>query len=32
MSVVGQKEKKTQARVVKLFQDSLKYDYLGDWT
>ena len=32
MSTVGQKEKKTQARVVKLFQDSLKYDYLGDWT
>lgn len=32
MGTVGQKEKKTQARVVKLFQDSLKYDYLGDWT
>jgi type I restriction enzyme R subunit len=32
MSAVGQKEKKTQARVVRLFQDSLKYDYLGDWT
>ncbi|MEI8173538.1 MAG: HsdR family type I site-specific deoxyribonuclease [Deltaproteobacteria bacterium] len=32
MSTVGQIEKKTQARVVNLFQDSLKYDYLGDWT
>jgi len=32
MSVVGQIEKKTQARVVKLFRDTLKYDYLGDWT
>jgi len=32
MSAVGQKEKKTQARVVKLFRDTLGYDYLGDWT
>ena len=32
MSTVGQREKKTQARVVKLFCDTLKYDYLGDWT
>ena len=32
MSTVGQKEKKTQERVVKLFRDTLKYDYLGDWT
>ena len=28
---VGQIEKKTQARVVKLFRDTLRYDYLGDW-
>jgi len=32
MSIVGQIEKKTQQRVVKLFRDTLKYDYLGDWT
>jgi type I restriction enzyme, R subunit len=32
MNTVGQREKKTQARVVKLFRDTLKYDYLGDWT
>ena len=32
MSTVGQIEKKTQERVVKLFRDTLKYDYLGDWT
>jgi len=32
MSTVGQIEKKTQQRVVNLFRDILKYDYLGDWT
>ena len=32
MSAVGQIEKKTQRRVVKLFRDTLGYDYLGDWT
>jgi len=32
MSTVGQRERKTQQRVVKLFRDSLGYDYLGDWT
>ncbi|MGO9566721.1 MAG: type I restriction endonuclease subunit R [Desulfomonilaceae bacterium] len=32
MSTVGQIEKKTQQRVVKLFCDTLGYDYLGDWT
>ena len=31
MSTVGQIEKKTQARVVALFQDRLHYDYLGNW-
>ena len=31
MSTVGQIEKKTQQRVVKLFRDTLGYDYLGDW-
>ena len=30
MSTVGQIEKKTQARVVKLFRERLCYDYLGD--
>ncbi|MBI5251779.1 MAG: type I restriction endonuclease subunit R [Desulfomonile tiedjei] len=32
MSTVGQIEKRTQKRVVKLFCDKLGYDYLGDWT
>jgi type I restriction enzyme R subunit len=32
MSNVGQKEKKTQERVVKLFRDSLGYEYLGNWS
>jgi hypothetical protein len=32
MSTVGQIEKKTQERVVKLFEEQLGYDYLGDWT
>jgi type I restriction enzyme R subunit len=31
MSPIGQNEKKTQDRVVKLFQNSLGYQYLGDW-
>ena len=31
MSTVGQIERMTQARVVKLFRDTLGYDYLGDW-
>ncbi len=29
---VGQVEKLTQARVIKLFSESLGYDYLGNWT
>ena len=28
---VGQVEKRTQARLVKLFRDKLGYDYLGNW-
>ncbi len=32
MSTVGQKEMKTQQRIVKLFREDLDYDYLGDWT
>ena len=28
---VGQIEKRTQARVVKLFRETLGYDYLGNW-
>src|SRR5260221_10028291 len=32
MSKVGQIEKKTQQRVVKLFTTTLGYEYLGDWT
>jgi type I restriction enzyme R subunit len=31
MTTVGQIEKRTQARVVKLFRDVLGYDYLGNW-
>jgi len=31
VSNVGQIERKTQDRVVKLFRDSLGYDYLGNW-
>ena len=31
MSIVGQKERATQNRVVKLFRDHLDYTYLGDW-
>lgn len=32
MSTVRQIEKKAQYRVVKLFRDTLGYEYLGDWT
>ena len=32
MTNVGQIEKKTQARVVELFRERLRYDYLGDKT
>jgi type I restriction enzyme R subunit len=31
MSTVGQLERKTQNRVVKLFRDRLNYDYLDNW-
>ncbi|MFJ4869249.1 type I restriction endonuclease subunit R [Streptomyces sp. NPDC088757] len=31
MSNVGQTERKTQERVVKLFRASLDYEYLGNW-
>jgi type I restriction enzyme R subunit len=32
MTDVGQRERATQRRVVKLFRETLGYDYLGDWT
>lgn len=32
MSAIGQTERETQNRVIALFHDELKYDYLGDWT
>jgi len=32
VSTIGQIEKRTQQRVVKLFREQLGYDYLGDWT
>jgi len=31
MSDVGQIERKTQDRIIKLLRDSLKFDYLGNW-
>ncbi len=31
MDTVGQVERKTQNRVVKLFKDELAYTYLGNW-
>ncbi|MEH1955772.1 type I restriction endonuclease subunit R [Nostoc sp.] len=31
MSKVGQRERQTQNRIVQLFQQQLKYRYLGDW-
>ena len=31
MSTVGQRERKTQQRVLKLLQDELGYHYLGNW-
>lgn len=31
MSKVGQRERATQHRVVRLFQRELGYDYYGDW-
>ena len=31
MSTVGQKERATQDHVVRLFQEKLGYDYLGNW-
>ena len=31
MSKVGQKERKTQNRIVELFQQQLQYAYYGDW-
>src|ERR1035437_8497535 len=31
MSTIGQKERKTQQRVVKLFREKLGYAYLGNW-
>lgn len=31
MSTVGQIEKRTQARIVRLFRDQLGYEHLGNW-
>lgn len=31
MSIVGQVERKTQDRVVRLFKEQLHYDYVGSW-
>src|ERR1017187_5466684 len=31
MNTIGQKERKTQQRVVKLFRETLGYGYLGNW-
>jgi len=32
MTIPGQKEYATQKRIIKLFQDVLHYEYLGDWS
>ncbi len=32
MSSIGQIEKRTQQRVLRLFREQLGYDSLGDWT
>ena len=32
MSPVGEREKRTQQRVIAFFQNALAYRYLGDWT
>ena len=32
MSAIGQPERVTQNRVIKLFREVLGYDYLGDWS
>ena len=31
MNTVGQRERQTQARVIRLFHKDLGYDYLGNW-
>ena len=31
MTKIGDIERRTQNRIVRLFQDSLHYDYLGNW-
>ena len=31
MSEVGQKERETQNRLIRLFHEQLGYDYLGNW-
>ena len=31
MSKAGQIERTTQNHIVKLFQEQLQYEYLGDW-
>lgn len=32
MSSINKPERATQNRVIQLFTDTLKYDYLGDWS
>jgi type I restriction enzyme R subunit len=32
MPDVGERERRTQRRMVALFRERLRYDYLGDWT
>ncbi|MGA9421402.1 MAG: type I restriction endonuclease, partial [Rhodanobacteraceae bacterium] len=32
MNMIAQPERVTQQRVITLFRDELKYDYLGDWS
>jgi type I restriction enzyme R subunit len=32
MNTIGQRERKTHQRIVKLFRDKLRYEHLGDWS
>ena len=31
MNTIGEREKRTQERVIEFFRDALDYDYLGNW-
>jgi type I restriction enzyme R subunit len=31
VSTIDERERQTQKRIVRLFRDALKYEYLGNW-